>query len=89
MKMCRENPYLVKIEQKYWAVYVKTIVHFIAVSDIFLHEGTVVRQSAFMLFMVSCGLTIHTQRIVAFLLQHWLHVCTIKLVIHTWPNLFV
>jgi len=70
MKMCRENPCLVKIEQKYRAVCVKMLVHFIAVSDIFLHEGTVVQHSAFMLLMVSCGLIVHTECIVAFLLQH-------------------
>jgi len=55
MKVCRENPYLVKIEQKYRAVYVKTLVHFIAVRDIFLHEGTMVQHSAFILLMVSSG----------------------------------
>ena len=27
MKICEENPNLVKIEQKYWAVHVKTYIH--------------------------------------------------------------
>jgi hypothetical protein len=50
--MCRENQYLFKVEQKYQAVYVKTLVYFIAVSDIFLYEDTTVQHSAFMLLMV-------------------------------------
>jgi hypothetical protein len=36
----------------------------------------------FVLLMVSCGLTVHTECIVVFPLQHWLGVCTIKLVIY-------
>jgi hypothetical protein len=86
--MCQENPCLVKIKQKYQAVYVKIEVLFIAVSNIFLHEGAAVQHSDFMLLMAT-WLTVHTEHILVFLLQHWLHVCTIKLVIHTLPNLFV
>jgi hypothetical protein len=34
MKICQENPDLVKIRQKYWTVYVKTEVHFTVAVDI-------------------------------------------------------
>lgn len=34
MKICRENPYLIQIQQKYRALYIKTYARFIATGDI-------------------------------------------------------
>jgi len=70
MKICRENPNLVKIVQKYRAPHMEAQVRFI-VSATHIHHKSIVVPRSRSLLAVTCVSTAQAERIAALPLQQW------------------
>jgi hypothetical protein len=58
MKIYGENPNWVKVGQKYWAIYMKTCVHFVVTDRINLLKALLCN-TVFMLLTLACSSVIH------------------------------
>lgn len=81
MKVCRESPNLVTIEQKYRTRYKTHLYVLLMPAKKVGHISTDVKDLIinFRLLTVTCGSTIHTEVTAAFPLLKWLHERTIIL----------